>query len=250
MTETSGENPAWLYPTNGFPGGGAWSIALRMQQALTAGRESGWAYWQMTDGSPVGAETLTDSSLLQNSPKYIAAKHFFRYIRPNSICVNATVGGDPALTASAFLHTTNGTMTIVLINATNTPVRAVVNSPAQPAGITSWQTFTSSNGSYWQISNSMITNGQAAVNVPGYGVVTLYGMAPPPLSASLHASGQLSLAWPPSANGFQLQTTTNLNSPWINVGSEQVTINGLSNGLVRATFLPTNSQAFFRLMQP
>lgn len=81
MTETSGEDPAWLYPTSGFPGGGAFSIALRIQQALTAGRESAWAYWQMTDGSPVGAETMTDSSTLQNWPKYVAAKHFFKYIR-------------------------------------------------------------------------------------------------------------------------------------------------------------------------
>ena len=116
--------------TTGFPGGGAWSIALRIQQALTAGQESAWAYWQMTDGNPVSAQTLTDSSTLQNSPKYVAAKHFFRYIRPNSILANATVTGAPTLTASAFLHTTNGTMTVVLINATNSPVQVVVNSPA------------------------------------------------------------------------------------------------------------------------
>ncbi len=124
MTETSGENTAWLSPTNGFPDDGAWSIALRIQQALTAGQESAWAYWQMTDGSAVGAETLTDAATLQNSPKYVAAKHFFRYIRPNSICVNATVSGSATLSACAFLHPTNGTMTIVLINSTNTPAQA------------------------------------------------------------------------------------------------------------------------------
>ncbi len=158
MTETSGENPAWLYPTTGFPGSGAWSIALRIQQALTAGRESAWAYWQMTDGSAVGAETLTDSSNLQNSPKYVAAKHFFKYIRPNSICVNATVSGDSTLAAAAFLHVTNGTMTVVLINATNTPAQAVVNSPAQPVGITimanlyfeQWQLLANVNHRYHQ----------------------------------------------------------------------------------------------------
>jgi hypothetical protein len=250
MTETSGENPAWLYPTNGFPGGGAWSIALRLQQALTAGRQSAWAYWQMTDGNAVGAETLTDSTLLQNSPKYVAAKHFFRYIRPNSICVNATVSGDAALSASAFLHTTNGTITVVLINATNTPVNTVVNSPAQPTGIKSWQTFTSSSGSYWQTSSISITNGQATVTVPGYGVVTLYGMVPPPLRASLPVSGQLNLAWPPSANGFQLQATTNLDSAWTDVGNGQVTINGLTNGLVTATLLAQKIPTFYRLMQP
>jgi O-glycosyl hydrolase len=250
MTETSGENPAWLYPTNGFPSGGAWSIALRIQQALTAGQESAWAYWQMTDGSSVGTETLTDSSLLGNSPKYIAARHFFRYIRPNAVCVNATVSGYPELAAAAFLHPTNGTMTVVLINATNTSVQAVVNTPAQPSGITTWQTFTSSNGSYWQAGTSGITNGQASVTVPGYGVVTLYGMAPPRLTGALTAGKQLSLAWPPSANGFQLQSTTNLNSSWRNVPSGQVTIVGLSSGLVSATITTTNSPVFFRLMQP
>ncbi|HUA68676.1 MAG TPA: hypothetical protein VMA13_09015 [Candidatus Saccharimonadales bacterium] len=250
MTETSGENPAWLYPTNGFPGGGAWSLALRIEQALTAGRESAWAYWQMTDGSPVGPETLTDSSSLQNSPKYVAAKHFFKYIRPNSICVNATVSGDPALTSAAFLHVTNGTMTVVLINATNTPVQAVVNSPAQPAGIKSWQTFTSSTGKYWQTSITSITNGQATVGIPGYGVVTLYGITPPRLIAVLVTSRQLNLSWPPSANGLQLQSTPNLNSPWTAVGVGQMTINGLSNGLVNATLVVTNAPMFLRLAQP
>ncbi len=122
MTETSGEDTNWLSPTNGFPDDGAWSIALRMQQALTAGQESAWAYWQMTDGNPVGTETLTDQATAQNSPKYAAAKHFFRYIRPNSICVNTTVSGSTPLTASAFLHTTNGTMTVVIINSSNSPV--------------------------------------------------------------------------------------------------------------------------------
>lgn len=251
MTETSGENPAWLYPTNGFPSGGAWSIALRIQQALTAGRESAWAYWQMTDGNPVGAETLTDASSLQNSPKYVAVKHFFKYIRPNSICVNTTVSGDAALTAAAFLHVTNGTMTVVLINATNTPVQAVVNSPAQPAGIKTWQTFTSSSGSYWQASATGITNGQATVNVPGYGIVTLYGMAAPRLGAARTPGGQASLSWPPSANGFQLQSTTNLNSPWAAADLGQIMLNGLSNGLVNATVVGTNDPTlFFRLAQP
>jgi O-glycosyl hydrolase len=250
MTETSGEDPAWLSPTNGFPSSGAWSLALRIQQALTAGQESAWAYWQMTDGSTVGTETLTDAATLQNSPKYVAAKHFFRYVRPNSICVNTSVSGSTALTASSFLHTTNGTMTVVIINASNTPVQAVINSPAEPSGITMWQTFTSSDSSYWQASTNMITNGSANISVPGYGVVTLYGMAPPTLSATPAANGFLNLFWPPSANGFQLQSTTNLSSSWTNVGSGQVATNGLTNGLVSVTVTQNAKGAFYRLAQP
>jgi O-glycosyl hydrolase len=252
MTETSGENPAWLSPASGFPSSGAWSLALRIQQALTAGQESAWAYWQMTDGGSVGDETLTDSTNLQNSPKYVAAKHFFRYIRPNAICVNTTVTGSSTLTASAFLHLTNGTMTIVLINATNTPVQAVIISPAQPAGISSWQTFTSSNGSYWQISTNAVTNGIATVSVPGYGVVTLYGVAPPELSVSITGSGQLNLFWPPTANGYVLQCTTNLSDSfaWTTLGSGQIITNGFTNGLVSVTVAENTWPTFYRLMQP
>jgi hypothetical protein len=251
QTENSGEDPPWLNPASGFPGNGAWSVALRIQQALTIGRESAWNYWQLTDGSPVNIETLTDSTNLQNSPKYVAAKHFFRYIRPNAICVSATVTGSTTLTACAFLHTINGTMTIVLVNSSNTPAQAVINSPAHPAGILSWQTFTSSNGSYWQASTNTITNGTANVSVPGYGVVTLYGLAPPVLSAALAPNGQFNLFWPPSANGFLLQSTTNLasSSEWTNVGSSQIITNGVSNGLVSVTVTGNVGTAFYRLAQ-
>ncbi len=253
MTETSGEDPAWLSPSSGFPSGGAWSVALRIQQALTTGQESAWAYWQLTDGTPVSDFTLTDSTTLQNSPKYVAAKHFFRYIRPNSICVNATVAGSGALTASAFLHKTNGTMTVVLINSTNSPIQAVLISPAQPAGIASWQTYTSSSGSYWQITTNAITNGQAIVSVPGYGVVTLYGMAPPALGGVLASSGAvINLFWPPSANGFQLQSTTSLafSSSWTDVATSQIITNGLSNGLVSVSITPSRGPAYYRLALP
>ncbi len=252
MTETSGENPAWLNPTNGFPGSGAWSIALRIQQALGAGQQSAWAYWQLTDGNPVGAQTLTDQATAQNSAKYVAAKHFFRYILPNSICVNATISGSTALSASAFLHPTNGTMTVVIINSSNAAVQAVINSPATPAGIGSWQTFTSSSGSYWQSSTNLITNGTANVSVPGFGVVTLYGMMPPKLSAAPAANGLLNLLWPPSANGFLLQCTTNLSSAssWTNVAGSQVATNGLASGLVSVTVRQNAAGAFYRLTQP
>ena len=252
QTENSGEDPAWLNPASGFPGNGAWSVALRIQQALTIGQESAWAAWQLTDGNPVGIETLTDSTNLQNSPKYVAAKHFFRYIRPNSICVNATVTGSAALTASAFLHTTNGTLTIVLINSSNTPVQAVINSPAQPAGIQFWQTMTSGNGSYWQVSTNTITNGMAHVSVPGYGVMTLYGMVPPMLSASPATNGQINLFWPPSADGFLLQSTTNLalSSSWTNVAGSQIMTNGVTNGLISVTVIGNGRSAFYRLAQP
>ena len=51
MTETSGEQSrVAAHRATRFPGDGAFSIALKIHQALTAGRESAWVYWQLTNG--------------------------------------------------------------------------------------------------------------------------------------------------------------------------------------------------------
>ena len=172
MTETSGESTPWLYPTsalvpigngsniggNGsiFPSQGAWSIALKIQQALTTGQQSAWLYWTFASpsGKMVDAFHLTDDKLLDQSPKCesdcatitrdssihlvaavtaaalaraaaaaavvaidVAAKHFYRYIRPNAVAHATSIGGPATLLASSFLHPTHRTITVVLVNA-------------------------------------------------------------------------------------------------------------------------------------
>ena len=209
MTETSGENPNWLSPASGYPSAGAWSLALRIQQALTAGRESAWLYWQMTDGKPVDAQTLTSATLLTNSAKYVAAKHFFRFIRPGAVAVNAAVSDSTDLLASACLDETNRTLTVVLLNNSSAPLTAKVNVPGTP-GIRSFRVYTSSNSNLWQRSDAVITNGTAAVNVPGYGVVTLYGVAPPTLSAAATAPGAVAQSSDEAAVGSVLQSAAAL----------------------------------------
>lgn len=248
MTETSGEQPVWLAPADSFPNQGAWSLALRIQQALTAGQESAWLYWQLSDGSPMSVSTLTDHSLLQNSPKFAAAKHFFRFIRPGARCVQATVSGSSELSLSAFLHETNQTMTVVLLNASSNAVQTVINSPSLPVGLTFWEVFTSSNSNYWQRSYTPITDNQALVTVPGYGVVTLYGIAPPVLGVSASASNYLVLSWPATPTAFVLQSTTNLAAPgaWNVVTNNPSTSNGITSVLV-----PEDGAARgFRLVYP
>ncbi len=180
MTETSGENPAWLYPVSGYPNGGAFSIAVKLHQALTAGRQSGWAYWQMTSGSAVGNETLTDATALAGSPKFVAARHFFAFIRPGAVRVNAAVSepGNPTapLLASAYVHDGDYSLTFVLVNPSPGPVTATIPLPDAPRGLSSFQAYVSSDGNYWQNSRLGVTDGTVTVTVPGYGVVTLYGV--------------------------------------------------------------------------
>jgi hypothetical protein len=150
------------------------------------------------------------------------------------------------------LNTTNGTMTMVPVNSSNTPVQVIINLPAQPGGLLNWQTFASSNGRYGQASTTTITNGAANVSVPGSGAVTVYGLAAPMLTAAVAANGQINMLSPPSAHGFLLQSTTSLvsSSLWTNIGSSQLTSNGVSSGLVSVTVAGNAGTAFFRLAHP
>ena len=178
MTETSGEKAAWLYPATGFPNNGAWSIALKIHQALTAGRESAWLYWTFTEsdtGGGVSDYALSNSTAGSNAPKYVAAKHFFKYIRPNAFRVNTEVSGSSDLQVSAFVHDENQSMTMVLVNTAATSKTATLSLLGTGASPISFNAYTSSNGNYWQQSTLPVLNHTLTVTTPGYGVVTLYG---------------------------------------------------------------------------
>jgi O-glycosyl hydrolase len=176
MTETSGEDTAWLSPASGYPGNGAWSIAYKMQQALTTGQESALLYWQFVDGDKQqSVEALTGKNDPTKQPKYIAAKHFIKYIRPGAIAVKTAVTGNNDLSASAYIHKDNHTLTIVLVNKNAAPQSASVQLPDDFSTVNSFDTVTSSDGSLWQETTSSPAGGKLAISIPGYGVVTLFG---------------------------------------------------------------------------
>jgi len=249
MTETSGEATAWLSPdtAGAYPSEGAWGVGLRLHQALTTGQQSAWVYWQLTDGNGVGAYTLTDSGLGTNSPKYVAARHFFKYIRPNSVRVAATVSGSTNLLASAYLHEANQTLTVVLLNTRPDPIQATIEVPSQPTGLGSFRTYTSSNNSLWQSSDIPVTNLTASATVPGYGIVTLYGVAPPRLQVVEADAGRIHLSWAQASVGFKLQRATG-----VAVGDWQLDTNpvAIADGVGSVTETPPTSPAFYRLLLP
>ena len=175
MTETSGEDPAWLSPASGYPGNGAWSIAFKMQQALTTGQECALLYWQFSDGTAGGTGgSITGPVDTMKQPKYYAVKHFIKYIRPGAVAVKTTVTGNNDVTASSYVHKDNHTLTIVLVNKNAGAQTAAIQLPDDFSKVNSFETVTSSNGSYWQESASTPSSGTLNVSVPGYGVVTLF----------------------------------------------------------------------------
>jgi O-glycosyl hydrolase len=183
MTETSGESAAWLWPAEpGYPNNGGWSIAVKIHQALVSGMESAWLYWtfgEEENGQPTPS-ALTCPTQGAKSPKYVAAKHFFRFIRPNSYRCETSVSGDPNVVTSAYIHDADGTLTIVVINCGSIAKPVTINVPGYPANIASFDTYTSGNDSYWNVSQSKIIGGQVTVDVPRYGIVTLYGTSSRP----------------------------------------------------------------------
>ncbi len=175
MTETSGEAAAWLSPATGFPNQGAWSIALKIHQALTSGLQSGWCYWQFSDGNSISASTLTDAIQRGTATKYTAAKHFFRFVRPNAVRVKTSVADAPSLSASAYLSASNTALTVVLINSGTNPVTVAIRAPSLPTGLASFQSFLSDASAFWVSNATPVVSGTARVTIPGYGLCTLLG---------------------------------------------------------------------------
>ena len=174
MTETSGEQHDWLYPTNDYPNNGGWSIAVKIHQALTSGRQSAWLYWTFTEAEDSGATStyaLTTQALGNLAPKYNAFKHFSKYIRPGAHRIEAVSSDENEILVSAYLHEDDATLTIVLINTTAEEKDVMVQ--IQDVDVSGeFQSFTSMDNSYWQAST--LQNGDdSLVKIPGFGVVTL-----------------------------------------------------------------------------
>jgi O-glycosyl hydrolase len=175
MTETSGEQNGWLTKP-GEVGYGGFSIGLKMLKALTSGRESAFFYWQFAE-----KETTTTSCLTKKGghpelePKYVAAKHMYRYIRPGAVCLANTWDGPQQVASGVFWHAKDQTLTVVLVNAGKDPVDVEVKVPACAAALKSFASVTSSDGSYLVPGTAAVEAGVVKTSVPAFGMVTLQG---------------------------------------------------------------------------
>lgn len=178
MTETSGEQHEWLFPASGFPNQGGWSLALRIHQALTTGQQSAWIYWTFTesdDDGEVSRFALTNQASGNIAPKYVAAKHYFRYIRPGARRVSSISSGSDKVVASAYTHNSDGTLTVVALNTSSTTETITINVSDMPGENLMFEVYTSSNNNYWQSSTINFQNGSTSITLPGYSLMTLHG---------------------------------------------------------------------------
>ena len=135
-----------------------------------------------------------------------------------------------------------------MLNTSPDPLSATIAVPAQPPGIASFSIYTSGAANYWQTSTVPVISATAVMTVPGYGVVTLYGLAPPLLSARLGTPGRLALSWGQAAVGFVLQSTPDLgqSASWNN----DTNARAIANGVATVSAAITTNPRFYRLVLP
>ncbi len=164
MTETSGEDPAWLGKDGKSPHRGAWSVALKIHQALTTGQQSAYIYWQMADGKKLNDQALTDKETGEGAGKFTAARHYFAAIPAGSACY-AVDEENESILASAYLQPGGERSTIVLLNASDQlqEVRLDLDPGWKPLALR-----VSSEDSLWQKEDPA-----ANFTLPVYGIATL-----------------------------------------------------------------------------
>jgi len=163
MTETSGHDQTWP---------GAMKMAGDMHAYLVGGQMSAWLYWQVAE--PRSVYALMDST--RTSPKYFAAKHFYRYVRPGAVRVESR-SSNPDVLASAFRHDADGTLTTVLINRSDSAqgVQVSVTNPDDPM---TYQVFRSTENEGCVLVGNLPKN-QRTFTLPARSIVTLFGKGQP-----------------------------------------------------------------------
>ena len=115
MTEGSGQVNTWLRSPEGTKG--ALDVAKDIHTAIVEGGVSSFIYWMLSEAEPeVRQFALYEAGDLRG-PKYVAFKHYSRYIRPGAERI-ALAGNDEAagMLLSAYVHDANQTLTLVAIN--------------------------------------------------------------------------------------------------------------------------------------
>ncbi len=170
------DRPYWM--TEGGTGEHDWpapvsakGLGTAIHNALVAGHASAFVPWQMAGGR-ANHHNLMDRDKIDR--KTNVAQQYFRLVRPGAVRVDASPAyGD--VTASAYVHDENQTLTVVLTNPTDQAQDVTV----RLAGETGVKTFdawrTSESEGFAQV-DAVAVRGQAAmIALPAQSIVTLHG---------------------------------------------------------------------------
>jgi hypothetical protein len=135
------------------------SQAGRLHFALAGGSASGWIGWTQAEFNG------TDAASRVPHPIYYGAKHYFRFVRPGAQRIGVSGGG--SLQVSAYKHTANNTVTVVIIN-TGAATSVTIAGSGLPSQFYRHLTDATHN------CQSMGATGLSGIAIPGTSITTLY----------------------------------------------------------------------------
>lgn len=165
MSETSGYSENW--ETTGDRTG-ALGLGLDMMAALVHGNVNAWVWWQGSELDGIDEYNLMNGTL--PGSKYFVSKHYYRFIRPGAIRIQAT-STDEDIFVTAFKHAENGTVSVVIINA-GEPKSISLNGSGLPAAFEMYRTNPTGSENCTLISE--VSSGDSnRFLLPGKSIVTL-----------------------------------------------------------------------------
>lgn len=120
QTEPGGYSSNWAANTFCLPQQG-FSLAQDIFKSLKYGKASAWLWGNISTTNVVSRDT--NYFLIFNNIKtknFYVLKQFARFIRPNAVSVDATCNEDTDILPLAFQHDAKNTLTILLLNQSNT----------------------------------------------------------------------------------------------------------------------------------
>lgn len=112
------ERPLWMTETSGFSDDwqGAMGLVCNLYASLYWGDLNGSVWWRLTQTASWQADTrwliAADG---RKTKRYYALKHFYRYVRPGAVRIDAE-SDDPEVLVTAYHHRDDRTFTVVAIN--------------------------------------------------------------------------------------------------------------------------------------
>jgi len=221
------DKPSWMTETSG--GFNTWATAMKMTgnvlDALVQGNVSAWVYWGITTDKA----DQHDYALMMNqdpkSTRYVAAKHFFKYIRPGAVRV-ATSNEDPSgIYSAAFVHDKDKTLTTVIANESDK--EQTVNLSVPNTNISQFDIGYESTGSkeWVKLKTLRMSNGVVKITLPAKSLITLQASTAPRAAAIRVAPGKI--------NGIYFNDTNKnhkLNSAEARLGGDAIYLDLNKNG--------------------
>ncbi len=182
MTESSGELSQWEDGKRKVKGRevdsiGSFNFGTKVHISIVYGNNSAYVYWTANRASY--SKDNTQGLMVDDVPtkKFYSFKHFSKYIRPNAVRIDAVPIDTDKRAVSAYLHDENSTLTIVLINRSETdetyPITLKGSIKVDTMSII--QTTGEKDMDCKNIGDIKFSNGKANIKMPRHSIITLYG---------------------------------------------------------------------------